>query len=1112
MALALLSSCSMLEHDVPQPAEKAAPSGKVKLSFKVAVPGGPETKAMGNRPLIDNMYVAVFGGSGFYNEWVQAEIENANENNYDPTHPDDNIYTVNVTLTMSDSRLRLHFIANCPERFKTNPPITGISAQDLEDVVMGKVRSTITDSYNDSYWQKVILPHGVKAKMKDVVDEHGNVSEVYDTDELGNYLASDETTEQFPNPIPLVRNFARIYLRNLTNDVTIAKYGLVFAPAEGPVAPIVSEAYPTDVNGDLILTNLDNYEGKIYYENFIRNYQNYPLLSDNTSVRKVTDSPFNYGGYSPDDVVFGSYPDPNDPDPYTPDPDNPDKKDPNYPTLDEMLTWDPTINNSTGLQAPLFMYERQIPTTEHRATRVMIYAHKDGENDANNNPLYKYYALDIVDDENGYIPILRNQTYTVKLIGIELGSGETDLEAAAGSSSATVSGDPATQYVTEINDGSASISASYTEMLYVTPGTYDVFFRYVPTYAGENAGVENNDLVTYDVGIKNESTGSFTKIDAANATSSVFQINNGEYAVNIEKVNDKVVLYARKGSGFTSEASVVNAASEKWGRIVYTTIGTDSDGFMDEHRYFAQGVVRNAAIRITGTYENHTIFRDVLVKISPRKTMYVKCMQPYVEEKVGESEVVRVYIPTDLPRAVFPLQFKIEAGSKSLTPNGDVLPVDTGASIIPQVTGPSYHFIKNITREDYVALSEQSYQGSNWKYFDCNFKTTMATSASNVYVKNLYFDDAHDNDRFYNHTQRLFTGYKFNTGNNKPLREGTPVEYDFTMDEAHGSNTVWWDISTDDKRTASLSTSNKVLPLAMLVTLQNLTPAINENTGRPEDAFTSGNDYDDDLNDDINYYILNIGGANTTASASLANATLHLQAKNAGACSVTLSTLNITENPYLYKEVTTTGTVQALNFSISPTTATVRVGGTTTLSYTATPAYSGDVVEWSSSDTNIATVEGNGVVRGVARGTATITATLAGKEATCQVTVRNVKVFNTTKNEISSTGTVTLQDSPISVSLNVRDRYQYNNYSYVQLNRNAQNIIQVSASGSAKITQIVLNLNNSTSGNITCSTTGYTSNGTTGTWTGNASSVSFHHNSNNTTRLQIKSIEVYYDE
>jgi hypothetical protein len=381
-----------------------------------------------------------------------------------------------------------------------------------------------------------------------------------------------------------------------------------------------------------------------------------------------------------------------------------------------------------------------------------------------------------------------------------------------------------------------------------------------------------------------------------------------------------------------------------------------------------------------------------------------------------------------------------------------------------------------------------------------------------VYVKNLYFDDAHDNDRFYNHTQRLFTGYQFNTGNNKPLREGTPVEYVFTMDQAHGSNTVWWDVSTEQNRTASLSTSNKVLPRAMLVVLQNLTPAINESTGRPEDLFTSGNDYDDDLNDDTNYYILSIGGANTPASASLANATLHLQAKNAGACSVALSTLNITENPYLYKEVTTTGTVQALNFSISPTTATVPVGGTTRLSYTATPAYSGDVVEWSSSDINIATVDGNGVVNGVARGTATITATLAGKTATCQVSVvrTSSKTYQTTSNTIQ-TGTRTLNNqTPVSVTLKVRNTYD----TYIQLERNQNSVISVSADNKT-ITSIVLNLNNNTSGTFSSVSSGSLSNTGSGTtyqvtWTGSATSINF--NMNNNTRVQLKSITVTYIE
>ena len=1105
MALALLSSCSMLEHDVPQPAEKAAPSGKVKLSFKVAVPGGPETKAMGNRPLIDNMYVAVFGGSGFYNEWVQAEIEDATENNYDNTSA--TVYKVNVTLTMSDNRLRLHFIANCPEKFKSNPPITGISAQDLEEVVIGKLRSQITDTYNDSYWQKVILPNGVKASVIEVADEHGNISEEYDHDGDGNYIASTETINQFPNPIPLVRNFARIYLRNLTTDVTIERYGLVFAPAEGAVAPIVSQAYPTNVAGEYI-TDLDSYSGKIYYENFIRNYQDYPLLSDDNSVTKLTDDPFKYGGYSPDDIKYGTYPNQGD--------------DANYPTYEQMMVWDSSIANDdvTQFQAPMFVYERQLPTSQHRATRVLIYAHKDGEKDANNNDLYKYYALDIVDNENNYIPLLRNQTYTVKLIKIEAGSGETDLAAAAGGSSAAVSGDIATQYVTEINDGSASISASYTEMLYVNPGTYDVFFRYVPTYAGDNAGIENNDLVTIQVGTKNEDTGTFTPVLASEASNPVFQINNGEYAVNIEKDNNTVVLYARHGSGFTSDEDIVSAATEKWGKVSYTTVGTPTDDCIDENGFFK--VTRNAAIRITGTYEGHPIFRDVLVKISPRKSMIVTCRQPYIEDKIGEKEVIRVYIPSDLPRALFPLQFKIEAEKGTITPDGDILPVETGGSIVPDKTGPSYFFIKNITRTEYEKWVKPEYADLNqlytdandvkWAYFDCKFKSTVASSSSRVYVQNDYFDNSHNNDIFYNHTQRLFTGEKFNTDNTKPLREGTPVEYVFTMDAAHGNNTVWWDISTDDKRTASLSTSNKVLPTAVLVVLQGLQPDSYPN-GTLKTNFSSGSAYDDNPNDDKNYYLYIVGPSNDTPESSLADATLSLKAKGTGTCSVQLSTLHIEENPYLYKPVTTTGTVQALNFSISPTTVTIPKDGSTTLSYTATPAYSGDVVEWSSSDMTVATVNGNGVVTGVARGTATITATLAGKTAVCDVNVVLKKTFNTNSTTVTSTGNYTLSNTdPFTITLKINSR---NNSGYVELSRNTSNIISISTSGGRTITKIVFNLSNNTIGNVSVNTGNLTNTGSNnnyqGTWTGSATTVNISQNNNNT-RMRLKSIEIYYDE
>lgn len=77
--------------------------------------------------------------------------------------------------------------------------------------------------------------------------------------------------------------------------------------------------------------------------------------------------------------------------------------------------------------------------------------------------------------------------------------------------------------------------------------------------------------------------------------------------------------------------------------------------------------------------------------------------------------------------------------------------------------------------------------------------------------------------------------------------------------------------------------------------------------------------------------------------------------------------------------------------SVSPATASVDVDATTALTATATNAagdtVAGATIAWSSSDTDIATVDTDGTVTGVAAGDATITATSNGHSDTCAVTV-----------------------------------------------------------------------------------------------------------------------------
>ncbi len=103
--------------------------------------------------------------------------------------------------------------------------------------------------------------------------------------------------------------------------------------------------------------------------------------------------------------------------------------------------------------------------------------------------------------------------------------------------------------------------------------------------------------------------------------------------------------------------------------------------------------------------------------------------------------------------------------------------------------------------------------------------------------------------------------------------------------------------------------------------------------------------------------------------------------------------------------------VAVTGVSVSPTSASIAVGGTQQLTATIAPANATNkTVSWSSSNTSVATVSSSGVVTGVAAGSATITVTTqdGSKTATCAVTV--------TATTVPVTG-VTV--SPTTASVNV---------------------------------------------------------------------------------------------
>ena len=908
---------------------EASQGERVQINFSVAVPdGGHETKAMGNTPTIDpnGFYVAVFGGSGYFNEWVKATVVSATAN-YDGTN--NTKYTLSASLSVSDSRLRVHFIANCPAAIRNNPPISG--SQDTEDYVMSKIRSQLSDTYNDGYWQKIILPNGVKAEKAIVNGEE-------------TWVPTAKTMQQFPDPIVMVRNFARVYLRNLTpfydgvQLVTIKKFGLAYAPAEGPIAPMLAAPYTANASGQPISVNIDvdeedpSYDSQtpIYYENFFINYQNYPITSTDPAATLLTGPPFNYGGYSPSDQSYDYYPN------------NSDK---GAPIDADLQDWD----NEHPENNVLYVYERTIPSAARRATRVIIKAQRvyygNDEGD-------KYYALDIVNTEGRSIALLRNQTYTVHLLNIEADTGESDINKASTATSATVSGDPNYQTFVNISDGKSSIGTSFTEKFYVQPQEDYVMFRYIPTNIDEElngvtytANKEYLDLVTIDVGSVDTESGTFTAVtpaDAAAQNNLSFAEENGEYKVWIDvDANDKVIPYVRSNNNWVAAtaAQIADANIEKWGMVKYQL----NESYKDANDFFTQE--RSQAIHIQGSFNGRDMSRNVIVKTSPRQVMHVSCQQKYVMQKAGESEVVRILVPTGLSRSVFPLEFEIEADGYSLTPDGDALPVTYGTSIIPGNNKPSFYFVKTLTEDDYKALPTTLVNGATWKVVDCHFKTTLSQNACTVYVYNRYFTETNSNDDFHNFVQRLFT----TSGGSETLalpstvyRHGN-VSLEVSLDYAHSNNThVWWDPtnSLGQSETAAeaaekgLSTSNRVLPPIFTVELLGFTPQYEADGETPVTrglSHVSGNKYS-----------FNVGTG--TPTSTIATVTLALTASGSvgSTATVKLSTANLTENPDLYKMNTVSSTIQGATFSTvrfgqtNNTTIDPGIGKTTTFTFTYT--------------------------------------------------------------------------------------------------------------------------------------------------------------------------------
>ena len=424
LVLALLS-CAR-EVDLVPGEEDGAPDGRVTVTFSVLCDTEPATKALGEASNLDRdrMYLAIFGGSGYFKEYINAtfvsqtkemhsfSIEDS-EGNESTVEKEVDAYTFQADLKLSNTPRTIHFLGNGPTSIRT-----------------GRDRDVLPNLLGDketAFWQMVTLQE-ITAKQVDgeYVKPDGNGGYTPRTSSSDPYVLSDETKAYFPESgIALVRNWAKIILRNSrTSHFTPISYAVVNVPKKGTLVP---------------------YGGRT---GWITDYQtkDFDDLFD-------SDGLYAYGGNLPEGTEF----------------------DDSVPEIEDFINctngvvrYDARFDEfqeaydkerDPDSEDAVYLYERPAPQGLIPPSYVIVYGTYYREDDS---ALFNeegkavgvncFYKIDLMHD-GVYYPIYRNFKYKIEIDKITARGHNNPKSAAASAGSADVSADVNAKHLQDISDG-----------------------------------------------------------------------------------------------------------------------------------------------------------------------------------------------------------------------------------------------------------------------------------------------------------------------------------------------------------------------------------------------------------------------------------------------------------------------------------------------------------------------------------------------------------------------------------------------------------------------------------------------------------------------------------
>ena len=429
--LLLLAACTREQEAVEPLQEDGAPEGRVSVTFSCSLPhSASETKALGEVSNLETMHLAIFGGSGYYKEYVTAEkvsgpdpaprtFIDSEGNSYQKTV---DTYVFKADIKLSNTKRTIHFLGNGPASIKVG------KASDVLPNLLGEKET--------AFWQMITLP-----EISAATDDDGNYlnpeGEIRQPGE--GYLVSDDTRQYFSGEgIGLIRNWAKIILRNWPgSNFTPVSFAAVNVPKYGTLLP---------------------YGGKT---GFIENYQfqGFDDLYDSNGN-------FAYKGNLPEGTEFdSSVPDLSDFVAYNPayDPHSGDG------------IYDPTLDPDA--EPSVYLYERPVPSETTPPSYVIVYgkyyraddpALSDEEKAAGG--VYCFYKVDLM-DKGEYYPVYRNFKYRIEISKITARGHDTAAAAAASAGSADVSADINASHLADISDGTRRMAVQpWLAHTYITGG------------------------------------------------------------------------------------------------------------------------------------------------------------------------------------------------------------------------------------------------------------------------------------------------------------------------------------------------------------------------------------------------------------------------------------------------------------------------------------------------------------------------------------------------------------------------------------------------------------------------------------------------------------------